>query len=152
MKLTALARTALFLSAGLLPIAGAQAHFGRPLDDAQCSAAWAMASPKGDTTITYNQAEPYVASFIVDDQDEDGMLSAAEFKRARSLGLVLSPAATTPMTRARRQRHARRQIGQAPPGYAFRILDYPLPGDSPGTVMGSGVSSLSCPSVPIASV
>jgi hypothetical protein len=105
-----------------------------------------MASPKGDTTITYNQAEPYGASFIVDDQDEDGMLSAAEFKRTRSLGLVLSPAATTPMTRARRQ------IGQAPPGYAFRILDYPLPGDSPGTVMGSGVSSLSCPSVPIASV
>jgi hypothetical protein len=96
MKLTALARTALFLSAGLLPIASAQAHFGHPLDDAQCSAAWAMASPKGDTTITYNRAEPYVASFIVGDQDEDGMLSAAEFKRACSLGWVLSPADTTP--------------------------------------------------------
>jgi hypothetical protein len=87
MKLTALARTALFLSAGLLPIASAQAHFGHPLDDAQCSAAWAMASPKGDTTITYNRAEPYVASFIVGDQDEDGMLSAAEFKRALLLRL-----------------------------------------------------------------
>jgi hypothetical protein len=41
-----------------------------------------MASPKGDTTITYKKAAPYVASFIVGDQDEDGMLSAAELKRA----------------------------------------------------------------------
>ena len=96
MKPTALARAALFLSAGLLPIASAHAHFGHPLDDAQCSAAWAMASPNGDKTITYNQAEPYVSSFIVADLDEDGMLSAEEFKRACTLGLVLSPADTTP--------------------------------------------------------
>jgi len=58
MKLTALARAALFLSAGLLAIASAQAHLGHPLDDAQCNAAWAKASSNGDTTITWNQPNP----------------------------------------------------------------------------------------------
>jgi hypothetical protein len=96
MKRTALARAALFLSAGLLPIAGAQAHLGHPLTDAQCAAAWAVASPNGDKIITYNQAEPYISSFIVADLDEDGMLSAEEFKRACTLGLVVSPADTVP--------------------------------------------------------
>jgi hypothetical protein len=96
MKPTVLARAALYLGAGLFPIAGTQAHLGHPLTDAQGAAAWAVASPNGDKTITYNQAEPYVSSFIVADLDEDGMLSAEEFKRACTLGLVLSPADTTP--------------------------------------------------------
>ena len=41
-------------------------------------------------------AEPYVPSFRIADQDEDGMNSAEEFEKACALGLVISPYDTIP--------------------------------------------------------
>jgi hypothetical protein len=57
------------------------------LDDAQCSAAWAIASPRG-VPISVNQAEPYFEAVEVADGDGDGSISVEEFKTACVDGLV----------------------------------------------------------------
>jgi hypothetical protein len=87
MKLTAIV-SALFLSAVL--IVTARAHGGHKLDDAQCAAVWAKVSPNGDA-IPSSQAEAYVTSYILVDSDQDGMISAEEFKYGCANGLVIHP-------------------------------------------------------------
>ena len=64
MKLFMLTSTMLVLSLGL--IASVQAHLGHPLDDAQCSAVWAKASPNGDP-ISWNEAGSYIPTFMTAD-------------------------------------------------------------------------------------
>ena len=64
MKPATLARTALFHNVALILIPSAQAHLGHPLDDAQCSAVWAKASPNGDP-ISWNEAGSFIAGYLV---------------------------------------------------------------------------------------
>jgi hypothetical protein len=89
MKLTIVGSTALFITAQLTLIATAQAHHPLypKLDDAKCSAAWAIASPTG-ASILANQAGPYGEEA---DDDGDGMISVEEFKDACADGLVKPP-------------------------------------------------------------
>jgi hypothetical protein len=94
MKSTILATTALWFGAGLMLSAGAQAHIGgHALDESQCRAAWAMASPNG-AAIGQNEAELYVVNFIYVDDDGDGQLSPEEFKAACANGLMSDAAVT----------------------------------------------------------
>jgi hypothetical protein len=88
MKPATLARTALFLNAALILIPSAHAHLGHPLDDAQCSAVWAKASPNGDA-ISWNEAGSYIPTFMTADSNQDGMISAEEFKQACAEGRVI---------------------------------------------------------------
>ena len=90
MKPATLARTALFLNVALILIPSAQAHLGHPLDDAQCSAVWAKASPDGDP-ISWNEAGSYIPTFMTADSNQDGMISAEEFKQACAEGRVIHP-------------------------------------------------------------
>ena len=82
--------TLLFLSVGLL--LSAQAHLeGHKLDDAQCSAAWAKASPDGKP-VSYDRVEPYIVDFNIVDMDEgDGIISSEQFKAACVDGHMRSP-------------------------------------------------------------
>ena len=90
MKLFILAST--ILSLGL--VAGAHAHVGgHKLDDAQCRAAWAMASPHGDA-FGGDQAELYVVNPIYVDGDGDGQITFEEFKVACANGLMTDAAVT----------------------------------------------------------
>jgi hypothetical protein len=57
------------------------------LDDAQCDAAWTMASPHGDA-ISKDQAVPYVIDYTMVDSDADGTISAEEFKKGCAAGAV----------------------------------------------------------------
>jgi len=57
------------------------------LDDAQCDAAWTMASPHGDA-ISKDQAVPYVIDYTMVDSDADGKISADEFKKGCAAGAV----------------------------------------------------------------
>ena len=92
MKLLMLTSTMLVLSLGL--IASVQAHVGgHKLDDAQCRAAWAMASPNGDP-IGENQAELYVNNPIYVDGDGDSQITFEEFKVACANGLMTDAAVT----------------------------------------------------------
>jgi hypothetical protein len=94
MKLSILGSTALFLSGVILLSANAQAHVGgHKLDDAQCSAAWAMASPNGDAIVA-GQAELYVVNTIYVDGDADGWITLEEFKVACANGLMTDAAVT----------------------------------------------------------
>jgi hypothetical protein len=84
MKWSALASRVVFLGGALLLITSAEAHLhGHSLDDAQCSAAWAKASPDGKP-VSSDRVEPYVMDFnIIDEQgDGDGLISFEEFKSA----------------------------------------------------------------------
>jgi hypothetical protein len=66
---------------------------GHNLDDAQCSAAWAMASPRGEAIVA-NQAELYVVNTIYVDNDADGQITFEEFKAACTSGLMTDAAVT----------------------------------------------------------
>ena len=82
MRLSNLAKAPLFLSAALLWISSVQAHLqGHKLDDAQCRAAWAKASPDGNS-VSYDRVEPYVIDSNIIDMAEDGSVSIEEFKAA----------------------------------------------------------------------
>ena len=91
MKPSLLANTLLFLSGALLPICSAEAHLqGHKLDDAQCNAAWAKASPDGKP-VSYDRVEPYVSEIVIVDMEEDGTVSSEEFKLACVEGHMRSP-------------------------------------------------------------
>jgi hypothetical protein len=80
------------LSGALLLITPAEAHIeGHALDDAQCSAAWAKASPDGKP-VSFVRVEPYLEhSELIDEQgDGDGWISFDEFKWACA-GWMRSP-------------------------------------------------------------
>jgi Ca2+-binding EF-hand superfamily protein len=57
---------------------------GRPsavIDDAQCQTLWTMASLNG-AALSQDQAVPYIVNFRMVDVDNDGTISADEFKAA----------------------------------------------------------------------
>jgi EF hand domain-containing protein len=63
---------------------------GRPsavMDDAQCQTVWTMASPNG-AALSQDQAVPYIVNFHMVDVDNDGTISADEFKATCGKGLV----------------------------------------------------------------
>ena len=65
---------------------------GRPtavLDDAKCQGVWKMASPLGDT-LSKDKAVPFVVNFQMVDTDQDGLISAAEFKAGCGKGWIQS--------------------------------------------------------------
>ena len=83
--------TLLFLSAGLLLISRAEAHLqGHKLDDAQCSAAWAKASPDSKP-VSHDRVAPYVIDYSIVDTEEDGTVSSEEFQAACVDGHMMSP-------------------------------------------------------------
>jgi hypothetical protein len=80
----------ILLSAAALLICGFAANSAfavEVLDDAQCDAAWTMASPHGDA-ISKDQAVPYVIDYTMVDSDADGKISADEFKKGCAAGAV----------------------------------------------------------------
>jgi hypothetical protein len=82
------------LGAAVMSGPGAQANIGGlTLDETQCSAAWAMASPHGDP-LNENQAARYVINFIYVHDDSDGNLTESEFKAACHNGLMTRKAVT----------------------------------------------------------
>jgi hypothetical protein len=106
MKLATFAAMAVLLSAGYAVAGGgapvpegsqAGEPSGRPsavLDDAACQDVWKMASPDGDT-LAGDKAVPYIVNFQMVDTDNDGKISAAEFKTGCSKGWVQSADAST---------------------------------------------------------
>src|SRR5262245_16221488 len=87
MKLPAVIGIALLLILN----ASAQAQIeGYKLDDVECSAAWAKASPNG-SDIYYEQAEPYLEDVHIVDIDGDSSISQEEFKIACLDGYMKSP-------------------------------------------------------------
>jgi hypothetical protein len=106
MKSVAVAVTMVLLGTGAA-IAGAGAPVpegtqkpppsGRPsatLDDAKCESVWKMASPNGDT-LAQDKAVPFVVNFEMVDADNDGKISAAEFKTGCGKGWIQEPDAAT---------------------------------------------------------
>ena len=91
MRLSNVAKAPLLLSAALLLISSVQAHLqGHKLDDAQCRAAWAKASPDGNP-VSYDRVEPYVIDSNIIDMAEDGNVSIEEFNAACLDGNMKSP-------------------------------------------------------------
>jgi hypothetical protein len=93
MKCLALASRVLSLGGALLLTTSAEAHQqGHALDNAQCTAAWAKASPDGKP-VSFNRVEPYLMDYnIIDDQgDGDGSISFDEFAWACVAGQMKSP-------------------------------------------------------------
>lgn len=63
---------------------------GRPaqiLDDAKCEEVWNQTDREGDT-LSMGKAAPFVVNFALIDADNDGKLTAAEFKEGCKQGLV----------------------------------------------------------------
>jgi len=82
MTLASFATILLALIVALLPISRPQAHLqGHKLDDPECSAAWAKASPDGNP-VSYDRVDPYVIDSTMIDMAEDGSVSIEEFKAA----------------------------------------------------------------------
>ena len=106
MKLATFSAMAVLFSAGYAlagggaPVPeGSQAgdSSGRPsavLNDAACQSVWKMASPDGDT-LSGDKAVPYIVNFQMVDTDQDGKISAAEFKTGCGKGWVQSADAST---------------------------------------------------------
>jgi hypothetical protein len=96
MKLITLISTALLLPTGLMLSVSAQAHIGgHKLDEAQCSAVWAKASPGGKAeAISVDQAQPYVVNVGALDEDGDGSVTLEDFKLACADGLMSDQAVT----------------------------------------------------------
>ena len=96
MKLITLISAALLLPAGLMLSVSAQAHIGgHKLDEAQCSAVWAKASPGGKAeAISVDQAQRYVVNVGALDEDGDGSVTFEDFKLACADGLMSDQAVT----------------------------------------------------------
>ncbi len=105
MKLTTFTAMALLMSAGYA-FAGAGAPVpegsqkdppsGRPgkiLTDAECTKAWEMAGPDGDT-LSQDKATPYILNFQMVDTSNDAKISQEEWKAGCSKGWVSADAAT----------------------------------------------------------
>jgi hypothetical protein len=93
MKWSVLASYLVSFGGALLLVSSAEAHHhGYTLDEAQCSAAWAKASPDGKP-VTPDRVQPYVVDYnIIDDEgDGDGSISSEEFKSACVQGEMRSP-------------------------------------------------------------
>ena len=81
----------------LLAVAGATAGSALaanvPVPAEKCNAAWAMASPNGDT-ISKGADVPFVLDFTMVDSNSDATIAADEFNKACSAGKVQANQAT----------------------------------------------------------
>jgi hypothetical protein len=67
---------------------GAQAaEKGKPLDDAQCKAAWTIVSPNG-AAISNDQPAPSIINWTMVDTNKDAMIDADEFKAGCAAGWI----------------------------------------------------------------
>lgn len=64
-----------------------------PVPAEKCNAAWAMASPNGDT-LSKGKNVPFVLDFTMVDSDNDATISSDEFNKACSSGKVKANQAT----------------------------------------------------------
>ncbi len=105
MKLTTFTAVAVLMSAGYA-FAGTGApvpegsqksppsgRSGKILTDAECTKAWQMAGPDGDT-LSQDKATPYVLNFQMVDTSSDAKISQEEWKAGCSNGWVSADAAT----------------------------------------------------------
>jgi hypothetical protein len=68
---------------------GAQAaEKGKPLDDAQCKAAWTIVSPHGDA-ISKDKAAQSIIDFSMVDTNKDALVDANEFKAGCKAGWIV---------------------------------------------------------------
>jgi len=105
MKLTTLTAVMLlasatyaFAGAGAPVPEGSQkdAPSGRPgkvLSSAECTKAWEMAGPDGDT-LSKDKATPFILNFQMVDSSKDAKISADEWKQGCAKGWVSADAAT----------------------------------------------------------
>jgi hypothetical protein len=73
--------------------AGAALAAKIPVPAEKCNAAWAMASPNGDS-ISNGQNVPFVLNFTMVDTNKDAVIQADEFNKACSDGKVQADEAT----------------------------------------------------------
>ena len=67
---------------------GAQAaEKGKPLDDAQCKAAWTIVSPDG-AAISKDKPVPSIIDWTMVDTNKDAMIDADEFKAGCAAGWI----------------------------------------------------------------
>jgi len=60
---------------------------GKPLDDAQCKAAWTIVSPHGDA-ISQGQPVPSIIDWTMVDTNKDAKIDADEFKAGCAAGWI----------------------------------------------------------------
>ncbi|MCJ7599479.1 MAG: hypothetical protein MUO41_12840 [Methyloceanibacter sp.] len=87
-KLIAMAAAAVVL--GLGPAVAEPMTSGRPsavLDNAQCQDVWVAAKKEGEV-LPKDQARPFIVNFQQSDRNNDGKISADEFKFACGKGMV----------------------------------------------------------------
>jgi hypothetical protein len=63
------------------------AEKGKPLDDAQCKAAWTIVSPNG-TAISKGQPAPSIIDWTMVDTNKDAKIDADEFKTGCAAGWI----------------------------------------------------------------
>jgi hypothetical protein len=67
---------------------GAQAaDKGKPLDDAQCKAAWTIVSPNG-AAISKDKPVPSIIDWTMVDTNKDAVIDANEFKAGCAAGWI----------------------------------------------------------------
>ena len=67
---------------------GAQAaEKGKPLDDAQCKAAWTIVSPNG-AAISKDKPVPSIIDWTMVDTNKDAVIDANEFKAGCAAGWI----------------------------------------------------------------
>jgi hypothetical protein len=68
---------------------GAQAaEKGKPLDDAQCQAAWTIVSPNG-AVISKDKPVPSIIDWTMVDTNQDAVIDANEFKAGCAAGWIV---------------------------------------------------------------
>ena len=64
------------------------AEKGKPLDDAQCKAAWTIVSPHGDA-ISKDKPVQSIIDFTMVDTNKDAVIDADEFKAGCKAGWIV---------------------------------------------------------------
>jgi hypothetical protein len=84
---------ALIIACALASTAGGAFAANIPVPSEKCDAAWAMASPNGDT-LSKGANVPFVLNFTMVDSNKDAAITADEFNKACSTGKVQADEAT----------------------------------------------------------
>ena len=84
MRPTILTCAILLLGAANVALA---AEKGKPLDDAQCKAAWTIVSPNG-AAVSKGKPVPSIIDFTMVDTNKDGVVDANEFKAGCAAGWI----------------------------------------------------------------
>jgi hypothetical protein len=85
-------RLAILTCAALVVVGAAStsalsANKGKPLDDAQCKAAWTIVSPNG-AAISKGQPVPSIIDWTMVDTNKDAKIDADEFKAGCAAGWI----------------------------------------------------------------